>query len=245
VLFNDSLGGAFDSQSDIREVVDMTTRNYALYGINVEYVNSGPESIDPDLLTGASEIEYPLGSGDNYASDLLTLVQSDRIQDRFGTQPDVFVFFDNDTVPYSDSCFGRSLADGVDRDEQAIPTLLCTGHQKKDINQIPNSIRSNLTEEEQLRLLTMKTLVHELGHAIDAGELDDNKDEVYSGDPGRIRDNDPTTERIILEGSIERRWSIMANGKFEAMFADPMNGTYFAFSLEELLSTRSDEDDDG
>ena len=36
----------------------------------------------------------------------------------------------------------------------------------------------------------------------------------------------------------------MASGWDPSMFAKPMNGTYFAFSIEELLSVREEDSDE-
>jgi len=133
----------------------------------------------------------------------------------------------------------------VDREEQSVPVLACTANQEQDLVSLPQKINSTLTKGEAVRLMMTKTLVHELGHVVDTGELDerDGVDEVYSGKPDGV-DEDYTPERTELNGSIQTEWSVMGNGKLEEMFYPPMNGSYYAFSIEELLSIRSDEEDD-
>ena len=83
------------------------------------------------------------------------------------------------------------------------------------------------------------TSVHEIGHLLGAGRLDDKtfhrvfpnfgKGEVYSGEG-----DDTTLEFIELEGDIEREWSTMSGGN-EAINNKPMSGDYIAFSIEEVL----------
>jgi len=240
VLYNDSLGGAFDSQSDIREVVDMATRNYALYGINVEYVSPENWSVDPRLVDSIDGVDLPIGT--SVGDELEAIVGSELVEQRFDEQPDLLVYFSSDTQS-STPCFGRAAADRVDR-ENPVPILICTANQGDDQNDIPRNVSSRLTNEGELRLLTTKTLVHELGHALDLGELDDRDGEVYSGDEDENRTDDYTPESTIVGGDVTQEWSVMAFAKDPSMFAGPMNGTYFGFSIEELLSAREKEDDD-
>jgi len=126
VLFTDSLGGAFDDKADIREIVDMAKRNYALYGINVEYVSPENWSVDPRLVDSIDDVDRPIGP--DVGQELKSLVGSDTVDKRFDRQPDVLVYFDTDTQG-SRPCFGRTGTDLVDRDEQSVPVLTCTANQ--------------------------------------------------------------------------------------------------------------------
>jgi len=109
-----------------------------------------------------------------------------------------------------------------------------------------------LSQNEQLRLLAAKSLAHELGHAVDLGELDDRdfkrdnkEDEIYSGQPDPTgTKEDETPESVLLNGSREKRWSLMASGKTGAIYSAPMNGSYYAISIEELLSIQEDSEND-
>jgi hypothetical protein len=92
------------------------------------------------------------------------------------------------------------------------------------------------------------TSVHEIGHLLGAGRLDDktlhtlapdigkgeikpdlSEGEVYSGG-----DIDKSKEIVKLEGDVERRWSTMSTGE-DPIDDKPMSGNYIAFSIEEIL----------
>lgn len=84
-----------------------------------------------------------------------------------------------------------------------------------------------------MRALTAKTAVHEIGHQLNIGKLDDDGDEVYSGSSGDSSHEytvNPLTNRAIDD------WSVMSNGLQSDQFVQPTDDTYTAFSLEELTT---------
>jgi len=127
VAFNDSLGGAFDSQSDIREIVEMARTNYALYRIDLEYKTgydptSGGTFDRFNKKLHRNDNWYPLGSGSGPVSDLKQFTDYYTENSR----PDIYLIFDWDGQGDLDDCGGRSAADFVDQDERTVPTLVCT-----------------------------------------------------------------------------------------------------------------------
>lgn len=92
----------------------------------------------------------------------------------------------------------------------------------------------------ELAMVTSDVAMHEIAHSYCIGFADDEvKDqgecrmnaEVYSGSV-----DDPTNESI---GGRNKR-SLMSTS-FEQQFGEPMNGRYFIFSIEELLTIRESE----
>jgi len=83
------------------------------------------------------------------------------------------------------------------------------------------------------------TQMHEIGHSLNIGRADDevrvgtlfNNFEIYSGS---VKDDTP--ERLRPQSTIQR-WNIMARTS-DRLSVQPMNGEYFAFSLEELSTMR-------
>lgn len=92
---------------------------------------------------------------------------------------------------------------------------------------------SGLTRDEKMRAITAKTAVHEIGHILDLGEVDDQDgDEVYSGDT-----DDLTKEFVfskVKDNSVSL-WSVMSTGIPGDSFIPPTGTTYTAFSIEEWL----------
>ena len=82
--------------------------------------------------------------------------------------------------------------------------------------------------------------LHELGHSLSIGEVDDNRSrrlpfsEVYSGDSR----NDNTIERVDIRGSKVTEWSIMRSGWNSESLIYHGNTGYHVYSLEELLSVQ-------
>ncbi len=79
-----------------------------------------------------------------------------------------------------------------------------------------------------------KTMVHETGHLLGIGRVDDGGTwnpfaEVYSGDS-----DDSSPEDVGYSGNDYVQWSVMANGWQDTMNSSPMSGKYLAFSIEEL-----------
>lgn len=206
--------------------------NYGLYGIEVNVIRDDVLSEDqltqclvggdrgctttPDNGFGYYEIA---GIGDSYASegaDLHVLVL-----DRAGGQ-----------VPGGSSQSGVKLF--------RIPQIaLFTDGQEQDVENIDDQVVENSPYETKLGLIAGKTLLHEIGHEFQFGELDDahplssvdkfrQLGEVYSG-----ASDDPTPE--VLASSNRDEWSIMASGyDADMVTAGDLDGSYFAFSIEEL-----------
>jgi hypothetical protein len=94
--------------------------------------------------------------------------------------------------------------------------------------------------QQQSKLKSRKTAVHEIAHSFQTGEADDDCSrgflgEIYSGDDGPA---DLTPEEY--DGDDE--WSVMTSGWDSDLTKHPMDGDYFAFSIEELLSTTMNPD---
>ena len=84
-----------------------------------------------------------------------------------------------------------------------------------------------------------KVLMHEIGHAMSAGWVDDevqsNRDylpECYSGGPCIDGGEDPTAEMFLTPTGKTKEWSVMAIG-FEA---DSTSGNRVRLSIEELVT---------
>ncbi|WP_459190661.1 hypothetical protein [Halosimplex sp. J119] len=84
-----------------------------------------------------------------------------------------------------------------------------------------------------------KTMMHEIGHLLGAGRLDDGKTihywpkEIYSGSVDE-QNPDPTMEN--LSSPTMERWSVMSAGYPNDVTKPPMSEEYFAFSIEEALT---------
>lgn len=89
----------------------------------------------------------------------------------------------------------------------------------------------------RIKAVAHKAAVHELGHVLNIGENEPVErkygDEVYSGNP-----NDPTVEWVedTDQSQPVREWSIMADGSSQDQYLPPTNETYFAFSIEEVMT---------
>ena len=96
-----------------------------------------------------------------------------------------------------------------------------------------------------------KTVVHEIGHLLGTGRLDDktfhqgpplSSGEIYSGDTvGSTVDTTPETVQLRVEDS--ETWSVMSDGWNEDIDDDPMGGRYIAFSIEEMLELEFEDVD--
>jgi hypothetical protein len=103
-------------------------------------------------------------------------------------------------------------------------------------NDIQNSGYNN-----QTNFVMAKATLHEIGHTLHIGEADDDcgnreipnpiLNEVYSGS-----NDDCTYERQSYNQGHTDRWSIMRSGYGPQLTLDPVNGSYFAYSIEELLT---------
>lgn len=91
-------------------------------------------------------------------------------------------------------------------------------------------------------MVAAKTEIHEIAHSFNAGQADDTLDlstvsragEVYSGS-----NKDDTKEPI----NGKDRWSIMSSSYYYHLSEPPMNGKYFAFSIEEVMTMEEVKND--
>ena len=114
---------------------------------------------------------------------------------------------------------------------------------ERQTSEVSSSVLSNSRYDSRFSFVAASTLMHEFGHNYSIGRADDeNQDpnsynpktlsrrgEIYSGS-----ENDSTLERL----NNELPWPIMSfenNDKYEIQ---PMEGRYFAFSVEEAGSVQ-------
>jgi len=225
VDYTDGVGSAFDEESELRALMDRTARTYALYGIDLEY------TIDREIQE--SNIDnldwYPIGESGDFRDDLVTMADLYRDRDR-----DLYlaVIPDGTRKPKNggaNDCLGRTAEPDLDG-----VVMLCTERHRQQRVTLPSAVDNKFDQGEIRRVLATKTLVHEVGHVLEIGELDDRnwksstigEDEVYSGfSGGNGRDYTPENTRIENRGRSE--WSIMSSGFTESMLMKPMNGSYF------------------
>jgi len=210
---------------------DMASRSYALYGIDVEFDMDDQLTRD-DLQCALDEIgcldtDTPPTSLDD-AVDIESTYHDDE------SAVYLFVSPDGDENPgpipdYAPNVDGVASNQGSDSAGLGFGALVFV---------------DDHTEGPRQTYLA-KTTTHEIGHIIGAGRADDGTQylllprEIYSGYTGS--NEDPTPERVILNGSIRQRWSVMSSGWNNPLNDPPMAGRYFAFSVEELMTIEFNE----
>ncbi|WP_188853684.1 dockerin type I domain-containing protein [Haloarcula argentinensis] len=207
--------------------------NYALYGINVDIIRD--EKIQNSDFSSCLDLPVSLACVDPTDGFGYREIVTTGIEHK-STGADEYVLVANKgagLVPGGDSQSGVNLV-GV-----PYQAIFVQGNQKAT-NNVPASVIQRSPYSSGLGVVTAKTEIHEIGHSFGAGELDDRSltedpvrkfkrnGEVYSGSG-----SDNTREPL----GRDRRWSVMASGYDTDMTNLPMGGQYFAYSIEELLST--------
>lgn len=105
----------------------------------------------------------------------------------------------------------------------------------------PGLVPLNANTSRKQRAAAHKTAVHEIGHVLNIGENEPAEQasgtEIYSGSR-----EDPTIERIENRNNAEiEHWSVMSSGTRPGQYVKPTYETYFAFSIEELLTISTDD----
>jgi len=243
--------------------------NLALYGVDVEFVperEGGYESLNDCDITGLGsqengdcsfEIEnYRPPSSDSSSEDYFRTSpfdgqdlraiaggpnaipnvdeaeNVDSEEDHKDVDSSVYMFVGDE---YDDGGFGLTTGT-VDGPLVSVVTAPFVGN----VDQIPETVRQDLSEEEQMRAVSLPTAIHEFGHVLNIGENDDSFNsqprEVYTGEL-----YDYTPEAIIdRSDDTNIRWSAMNSGTHESEFVPPTDHHYAVYSIEELF-TVSDE----
>jgi len=218
-------------------LLDNVSRNYALYGLNVTFTESdilSKKQLENRLVSRPRDpndgrpkfVELPIGYQEsleieqtyhNDTSKFYMFVTTEGDQNP-GDLPQSF----NGTGGVA-STNGNNFPSGF-----GWGVLIFT--QDHDGTEPPNH-----TKSEHLH----KTIMHEIGHVMGAGRKDDGAllnpfAEVYSGSDSSPRD--PTKEYVGTSPYDDPRWSIMSSSWVDEATGPPMDGRYFAFSIEELLT---------
>ncbi|WP_415379434.1 hypothetical protein [Halosimplex sp. TS25] len=214
--------------------------NYAMYSIEVNFVATQHTDIidGSDLSTCLSGVcltdhRQPFTVKDIYW-----------IQDNYHDTDTLYMFVGNVTDDPTKKLHHPNQG-GVrrhtgNRDETTWVSAFINGNtEQRDFNEIPAN-RWGISRDEQIRSMMLKTSVHEIGHVLNMGEIDDNGgSEVYSGGG-----SDRTQEVVFdhAQGGVGvTEWSVMSGDTLEDQFLPPTNETYFAFSIEEVLSVSTDD----
>jgi len=219
--------------------------NYRLYGIGVRFVADDMAITDSQLrypLDNPSTIDLPGAEGavsPFWPTDLA------QIDTAFSTnQNDMYMFLGDRAADIDSSDLVSQVLDqdlffpeqtGVSLEPPVdvvdLTAVFTEAHQDERVH-VPN--RLNLNRDEEIRALTAKTAVHEIGHQLSIGEADDNGgEEIYSGSDGDSTNEsviNPRTNDPVLE------WSVMSGGHSSDQYIEPINGRYTPFSIEELMS---------
>lgn len=204
-------------------------QNYALYGIDIDIIrdevinNSQTEwtfmGVNPDDGFGVTEITTVAEQYNNRDSDEYVLVANEGDGLISDTQTGVNIR----GVPYQ--------------------AIFIRGNQNA-ANRIPEAPVRQSIYIDALALMAAKTQIHEVGHSLKTGEADDSddavaiirsEDEIYSGEG-----EDPTPENATISGQDRIRWSIMTSGWNPPIVGQPMNGRYFVYSIEEVVTVDED-----
>jgi len=214
--------------------------NYAMYGIEIDFVDEQ----HTDTLDGSDLSTCIVRFCLNDHRQPFTVNDIYWIQDNYQDTDSLYLFVGNVTDDPNEPLHfpeqGGIRRHTGDRDETTWVSVFMNGNtEQSDFQEIPAG-RWGISRNEQVRSMTLKTTVHELGHVLNMGEVDDNGNtEVYSGGG-----SDATEETILdrAQGGIGvEEWSVMSGGTEEDQFLPPTNETYFALSLEELMSASTND----
>lgn len=214
-------------------------KNYALYGIDVNL------KIDEEI-TDSELPEYTVagvGYNVNAPFSITDLALTARKhQDMSDAQ---YIFVSNRSDFPSESEFPEEIDLGGAH-QSGINFYITGNHldQVLPVGVSPQGIHifaDRYSNNPELR--NRKTAVHEIAHSFQIGEADDdcgrnlfNAGEIYSGEDDTLIDRTPEK----YDG--EEEWSVMTSGWQSGTTNYPMNGDYFAFSIEELLTITTEPD---
>jgi len=232
-------------------------KNYALYGINVTFLTGGnntdyPSDADlqaysPENVSGSNDTENDGTVDQPFTHEELNEFKEQYTDtDNVANSPPLYMIVANvsnetNTILYPGQSGIRWNGDdppGQDRDDSEWIAVFAHGIDS------PSNVTLNASPDLRFRAAARKAAVHELGHVLNMGEADDRDedgdgdiDEIYSGG------GDDFTEEFVEDSLTNERdlWSVMTAGLDSAQYIKPMNGTYFPFSIQELL-TASTED---
>lgn len=213
-------------------------RNYALYGIQIEFDTQHTDVITDEELTGWNDATFGCTFAQCYHSrppwgtDEITNISS---SERFHQSEHPYMIIGpraGEDLSYTQS--GRRQ--WRDNREETLWIAIFTDSPEHDPSDVPS--RFGLTEAERTRAATAKTAVHELGHHLRVGEAEPydaaHLYEIYSG-----AQNDSTPEEIENRlGIFVDDWCVMSSGVRSSNFVPPTGEKYTAFSIEELLTIR-------
>lgn len=206
-------------------VLENVSTNYRLYDLNITF------TVDDELTK--SDLEDPSAFDD----DLPPTSRDDAndIEDRFHDNTSKLYLFittegaempSNPLINFKNSGGTTSSAGGPEFPLMHFGVLIFAGDQSG----------------EHLELKFKKVIMHEMGHVMGAGRVDDKeisgytREEIYSG-----HTDDPTKERL-QSGHIG--WSVMRSGwddfrRDDILIRNPLSRHYFVFSIEELSTVET------
>lgn len=229
------------------EWLDSIEDNYALYDIDIEFV----EPQYRDTLSQQNLTEWSCGGAACVRSDYTQPFDDEDIswiRGKYQDTDSLYMFLGNvsENVTGNDVRVteqGGLRSYGANRDDTEYLAIFSHGNTLPgDFRAVPSGANQlNLTRDEQVHAIALKTAVHEIGHVLNAGEADEGNSEVYSGMNDQCCTNDPTREGIQSPNQIRYVWSVMSSGTEDSQYLSPMNGDYFAYSLEELVTVNTED----
>jgi hypothetical protein len=218
--------------------VDRIEKNYALYGIDVE-IQIDEEVTDNELP------EYTVGGVGYEVEAPVSLTDSVLTARKHQDVSDAQYIFVADRSDFPSSSEWPEEIDLGGKYQSGINLYLAGNHIDKrlPVGVSPQGISIFADRyQNQYEKKVRKTAVHEIAHSFQIGEADDScrrnpgmVGEIYSGDD---QPEDFTPEEH--DGADE--WSVMSSGWDSELTKHPMNGNYFAFSIEELFTTTMSPD---
>ena len=207
-------------------------RNFQLYGIDVDIVRddvladdefipcrpptAGPLCVNPENGFGIREIIATGTTFSSTGSDEYVIVGAKAGETVPGGQDQSGINLYG--VPYQ-GIFVQGSADAT------------TAVSDRDLEQSPYS--------STIAMVSAKTEIHEIGHSFQFGRADDRYNpktlfrngEIYSG---REDDLNPILSDRTPESVVNTQiWSVMSSGYTRRLAIEPMDGRFFAFSVEE------------
>ncbi|CCQ33063.1 conserved hypothethical protein containg van Willebrand factor type A domain (COG2304) [Halorhabdus tiamatea SARL4B] len=200
-------------------------RNFALYGIDVNVIRDetfAAESlwaVNPNNGFGLTEMEHMYAHQSYNSEDADVYSQ-------------VLTYCNSPLIP------GGRTQSGFNHLTMPYIGIFTEGHNSwtSDVENKHQGTLHRSPYRNGMGMTTAKTLIHEIGHSFNLGAADDDflnhpfrAGEVYSGSS-----DDPTIEEIDKRQT--EYWSVMRSGWGPDLLHHPMNGKYYAFSIEELTT---------